>query len=202
MNACLFILLAAANPGEAVVRCSSPGAMYSGVVISQELVLTAKHCGNGHYGQSVQVRFPNGKTITGSWYAQSAAYDGPALIKIPKGNWPVAKIAGRSPVARREKIWAMGYPAGTPQLTRMTGTVAPGGSIGNARMTEFSRGQIPGYSGGPLLNSQGEIVGLASHTNFRQTWHITLPDIARFCHQHGVDPDRSGKTIDHPPEAV
>lgn len=180
----------ASNPGQAVVRIQRGDGrlLASGVVISSELVLTVKHVVEGGFNHDYVIRFQDGKQVTGRPLAQAVAYDGPALIKIPKGVYPIAEIASRSAQAGRDKIWGLGYPSGTPKLTYMVGRVRAGHQIGNAHTVEFDQGQIPGYSGGPLFNRHGQIIGLASHTDFSHTWHITLPTIAAFCYKYGVRP--------------
>lgn len=202
--AVLLAAVIAGNPGDAVVRCQQTGSMYSGTVVRSEsgefFVLTAVHCVRNRPAR-IQVRFQTGRTVTGSFYAMSSATDGPALIKLPVGDYPYAEISRKTVKARTEKVWALGYPQGTLRLNRLTGFVVQGGMLGpgggsgfsigangNAHTVRFSRGQVPGYSGGPLFNSQGQIVGLASCTDFRNTWHITHASIAAFCHRYGIHP--------------
>lgn len=206
MNFALAIVAAvlAGNPGEAVVRCTQPGSAYSGSVVRSDTgefyVLTAIHCVRNRPPR-IEVRFQDGRIVYGSWHAMPPTTDGPALIKLPAGDYPHIDIAPRQVKARTEKVWALGYPSGTKTMNRMTGYVFPGGTLGpgggsgfsmggggDTHTVRFNKGQIPGYSGGPLLNRQGQIVGLASCTDFRSTWHITHSTIAAFCYRYGIRP--------------
>lgn len=197
MNLVLVLAVASFNPGQAVVRCQAPGWMYSGIVIRSgdapdtdlaEYVLTAKHCIQGATRSQVTVRFQNGQEVIGHPADWSGGWDGPALLKIPKKRYPTAVIAGRYVKANVDKVWALGYPQATFKLHYKVGFVTQGTRISGEWMSEFNRAQWPGYSGGPLYNEQGEILGVASCTDFRHTWHISHTDIARLCWKKGIKP--------------
>lgn len=192
-----FLLLAsygfAEHPsGKAVVFIRrDDGVSCSGVVLTRVFVLTAKHCTRGGHNQTYHIRFEDGTNVKGTFVDEGTAYDGAALLRIPDGDWPTADISPTSPVANKDKIWGVGYPGGRPIKNYMVGRVYDGQHIRGARMTGFSQGQIPGYSGGPLFNQHGQIVGIASHVESRhysETYHITLPSIAVFCSWHGIKP--------------
>lgn len=190
-TALAFLILAAVD--DAVVRCQTSHAMYSGTVISRDLVLTAKHCTVGRESDAVEVRFKSGKTLRGRFHSQAKSAEGAALIKIPAGDYPQATIATALPKAKSVSVRCLGYPGGTYQLKERRGHLRPGSGklTGNGSPTHVNELDIPilqGYSGGPVLNPNGEIIGVISSTDDRSSLHVTLADIASVVKPAGIRP--------------
>ena len=97
----------------------------------------------------------------------------PADRRDPSQSLPVARFGDSSRVKVGDPVFAMGSPSGVSQsvtqgIVANTEMIAPGGSM---RLDGESVGELvrwighdavisPGNSGGPLVNAQGEIIGI------------------------------------------
>lgn len=196
LAAFLLVVQTAFGGTDAVVRCTNGTGMYSGSVISRNLVLTAKHCTAGMEGTPVEVRFPGGRVVTGKFVDQVKHSEGPALLRIPEGDYHTLKIAKAMPRGRNVSVTFYGYPQGTFQLSKRSGRIYPasgrlglsgqfGHFNGDTYVNEVSVPAVGGYSGGPVLY-RGQIVGIVSSTDARTSLHITHADVVRFVAKYGI----------------
>jgi serine protease Do len=141
-----------ANP--AVVTIKAGNSTGSGsIVTSDGLVLTNEHVIRGV--NLVSVLLPNGKTYTGQVIAIENRND-LALIRLQTSDrFPTIPLAdAESEVG--QKVFAIGSPYG------LSGTLTTGiiSRIGTNGDLQTDAALNPGNSGGPLLNSHGELIGI------------------------------------------
>jgi putative serine protease PepD len=151
---------------EIVVRSTGSSAEGSGFVYdSSGHIVTNQHVVNG--GESISVKFWNGKTYTAKLVGTDSSTD-LAVIKVnaPASQLFPISLGSSSKAAVGDPVVAIGSPFGLEE-TVTTGIVsALHRSIGS--QSQFS---IPdsiqtdaainhGNSGGPLLNAQGQVIGV------------------------------------------
>ena len=147
----------------------------SGSVIQSDAtksyIITNNHViSNAVSGGTVKVELQNGEKVTATIRGRDIAYD-LAVLQIAKGNLPVMEIGDSSKVVIGDLSIAVGSPLG------LSGTVTSGiisalnrpVTTGNTTSTESYIDAIqtdaavnPGNSGGPLVNGQGQMVGVNS----------------------------------------
>lgn len=143
------------NP--AVVTIYGPTGIGSGMNLRAEgLVLTNKHLVEN--SEHVTVKASTGETYEGRVVDFDIRYD-LALIKLkkPTPKLPVVVLADTANIQAGETVYAIGSPGGR------SGTVTVGKFIGITEhgSLHISSGVLsPGNSGGPLLNTQGEVIGV------------------------------------------
>jgi putative serine protease PepD len=128
-------------------------------------ILTASHVVDG--ASSITVTFQDGKTRTASLVSQDNATD-VAVLKIDPAGLTLhpLKLGSSSSLGVGDQIAAIGDPFGyarsisTGIVSGVDRTVdAPNGfTVAHAIQTDAALN--PGNSGGPLLNSSGEVVGI------------------------------------------
>lgn len=162
-----------ANANRSVVMLKNANAVGSGIILSPDgLVLTNSHVVQGGGQNDWTVRMSDSQELQASVVNPGAGQGGLfrdlALVRINGGNnLPVAKLA-RSQPQEGEEVWAIGAPYARPEvvtrgiLKRLT---TDGIILTSAEVH-------PGNSGGPLLNQQGEVIGINTAVNPR------LPDNA------------------------
>jgi len=119
---------------------------------------------------TVKVELKSGEKVTATIRGRDIAYD-LAVLQISKGNLPVMEVGDSSKVVIGDLSIAVGSPLG------LSGTVTSGiisalnrpVTTGNTTSTESYIDAIqtdaavnPGNSGGPLVNGQGQMVGVNS----------------------------------------
>src|SRR3954464_2004974 len=135
----------------------------SGVIISADgYVVTNNHVVGAH-GREITIALPDKREIKGKVIGTDPATD-IALLKIPAAGLPVIAWGASSQLKVGEGVLAIGSPF---QLSRTVtaGIVSATGraNMGFAEYEDFIQtgGAItPGSSGGPLINSRGELVGI------------------------------------------
>ena len=149
--ACLFILAAcssdsnreqAALDAVVIVYTTAQGSAHgSGVVVGQGLILTAGHVSRG---RETFIAFRDGEIVAGK--EVKMALEGPApdlaLVYAPTGDREAVSVRC-TPVAVGEPLYTVGHPV-VSRWTVIWGKVAPGSS------------------GGPVFDSDGNLVGVAT----------------------------------------
>ena len=124
----------------------------TGFMVDGNYLFTAKHCLNG-LGKSIKM-----EDITAELVYVTDASDGPIVYYVPSENGKKYKsfnVSDRPPPVD-SLVHSIGYPGGNYAVTygKITG--------GNGKNVNYASMRIsPGNSGGPLINENDEIVGIA-----------------------------------------
>ncbi len=178
----------------AVVRVTVPGrgmttSFGSGVLVAvdqqQGMVLTNWHVVSEAAGQ-ITVAFPDG-------------FRSPARVVRTDRDWDLAALSIRRPNAQPvrlatqaprpgEQLTIIGYGSGRYREAygRCTQYVSPGGGL-PFEMVELSTSARQGDSGGPILNSRGELAGVLFGTGLGRTMGSYCGRVYRFLDTVGDD---------------
>ena len=154
--------------GDAVVTITTYSAaedavgLGSGFIVDPSgVIVTCYHVIDGAY--PAVVKLLNGASFQEIWVLGCDSAKDVAVIKVKGRDLPTVKL-GRSDEAEvGERVVAIGNPKG------LENTVSDGLLSGIREMDSFSLLQIsapisPGSSGGPVFNSQGQVIGIAAAT--------------------------------------
>src|SRR6266404_6817968 len=135
----------------------------SGVIISADgYILTNNHVAGD--AEQINVKLADGREFKAKVVGKDSETD-LAVIKIDATNLPFARLGNSDKLEQGEWVIALGSPFGLQQ-TMTAGIVSatgrdlgvPGGQFTNFIQTDASIN--PGNSGGPLVNMEGEVVGI------------------------------------------
>ena len=137
----------------------------SGFIISSDgVVLTNAHVVRG--AERVGVTLGDGRSLVGEVIGRDPLTD-LAVVKLPTNNLPALTLGDSEAIQPGEWAIAIGNPLGLDNTVTagiISGTGRPGGAIGspNSRVNFIQTDAAinPGNSGGPLLNQQGEVIGI------------------------------------------
>lgn len=152
---------AGAKPAEwtdAVVTVFAGQGHGSGFVISDNLILTNQHV----VGESnaVAVKFHNGMQLTGKVIAANSGRD-VALVKVD-ASLPVRLRVARALPSVGTDVFAIGSPLDEAlESTVSKGIVSGLREMNNKRFLQSDVNIRPGNSGGPLVDINGAVVGIA-----------------------------------------
>lgn len=158
LNAALEELLERVRPALAVVMTKRRGAG-AGILLGNGLVLTNAHVAGR--GRNLQVLLENDEAFPAKVVASDKNVD-LALLEIPHNGHAAAVLSEETP-RPGEMVFAFGHPWG--QRNVLTGGVLSAVTRLRGRQGEIPvlRADVqlaPGNSGGPLLNTAGEVIGL------------------------------------------
>jgi serine protease Do len=141
----------------AVVTISAGRSSGSGSIVSPEgLVLTNNHVIRNVRGGVVSVSTNAGKRYTGQVIATDPEND-LALVRLNTSDrFPTVRISNPQNIQVGQRVFAIGSPFG------LSGTLTTGilSRIGRNGDLQTDAALNPGNSGGPLLNSRGELIGV------------------------------------------
>jgi S1-C subfamily serine protease len=159
--------------GPAVVSIRTGQAVGSGSILtSNGLVLTNAHVITSAQSRPVQVTLADGRKFTGKVVGVGNNNLDLALIQLQEAsNLPVVKLA-KSKVEVGQRAFAIGNPFGQFQGTFTTGIVSRVDT--NLGLIQTDAAINPGNSGGPLLNSDGEQVGVNTAIYTRNEGNIGI----------------------------
>jgi serine protease Do len=150
---------------EGVVRVQSWGRGTGAGVIWDDLVLTNHHVvAGGRRGAKVRVVLHDDWTFDAEVVKRSQNLDLALLrLKNAPGDLPDIPVGNSGALRVGELVYAIGHPWG--RLGAVTAGIVSGlgmvrGPGGRARYIQSDVALAPGNSGGPLLNAQGEVVGI------------------------------------------
>ena len=149
-----------------VLLITGPG-WCSGVVVDQKgTVATAYHCVST--GQRSEVWLRDGTRLEGQVFAADPTHD-LALLRVPELAGAVDPLNVREDqIQQGESVYAMGHPyAPVAERKAFTGTLRWSVSAGivsavGERFIQTDAALNPGNSGGPIVDSKGQVVGIAS----------------------------------------
>jgi S1-C subfamily serine protease/thioredoxin-related protein len=140
------------------------------VIANDGYMLTNHHVVNN--ARKVRIRIPKSKrSAEVEIVASDPAVDIALLrIKDPKGLdlKPLSLVAGRA-INRGEPVAVLGFPLGDmvgSGLKLTTGVISATPEAGNENKLVLDAKVNPGNSGGPLLDSQGAVIGIVSAKSF------------------------------------
>ena len=174
-----FIAAAVERTGPAVVRidtASSPGntaqsrdrvlqGTGSGFIINSDgIVLTNAHVVDG--ADRVTVTLNDGRDFTGQVLGEDELTD-VAVVKIEANNLPTVTLGNSEALSPGEWAIAIGNPLGLDNTVTagiISGTGRSSGIVGvpdkRVSFIQTDAAINPGNSGGPLLNQQGQVIGI------------------------------------------
>lgn len=130
------------------------------IVDSRGYILTNDHVVKD--ATSIKVSFQDGRELTGTVVGMDSLTD-LAVVKVDAGNLPVLKLADSDTVRVGDWVLAFGSPFGLEQTMTAGIISAKGRYIGAGTYDNFLQTDAainPGNSGGPLVNLNGEVVGI------------------------------------------
>ena len=147
---------------EGVVQVTAGGGGGSGFVIGADgLVITNEHVVSGE--SNVNVWLTNGRRYPARVLESDAASDLALLQMTGGGRFYAMSVGGGSPVRMGDEVLALGFPVadriGT-DLTVTRGIISSLRTVAGVQMLQTDAAINPGNSGGPLVNIQGEVVGV------------------------------------------
>lgn len=154
----------AQSVGPAVISVRTNQGLGSGVVYDQSgLILTNAHVVEG--AQSITIGMVDGRHFSGKVVGSDTGFD-VAVIKIDGSNLPTAPLGNSSSLQVGQDVVAIGNPFGldhtltTGVISALNRPVSEGQGSYNQPMVQTDAAINPGNSGGPLLDLNGNVIGI------------------------------------------
>ena len=151
------------GPGNAPVHHDGGDAQGSGFVIRADgLIVTNRHVIVS--ARAVQVKLPDGQRLPAKVIGADAATD-IALLKVTTGPLPMLKLGSSANISVGDAVIAIGNPFGLGQTVTAGIVSARGRTLEDDPYIDFLQTDAAinfGNSGGPLLSTDGDVVGVTS----------------------------------------
>ena len=141
------------------------GGLGSGVIVSPDgYILTNHHVIDG--AEDITVELSDRRTFTATVVGSDAPSD-LAVLRIEGGNFPALPLGNSDQVRVGDVVLAVGTPMGVGQTVTMGIISAKGRAtgLGDGSFEDFLQTDAPintGNSGGALVNTRGELIGINS----------------------------------------
>jgi S1-C subfamily serine protease len=145
----------------AIVSIETSGGRGSGFFAAPRTLITNAHVVAGNV--SVTVKLPSGQTLPGRVETTSDAYD-LAVVRvdgIPPSH-PVLPLGSVETVRPGQEVIAIGLAMGVFQNTVTRGIISAVRRSGSTVVLQTDAAINPGNSGGPLLNRNGQVIGITT----------------------------------------
>lgn len=139
-----------------------PLAMGSGFVIKEGIVATNLHVIEGASRGYAKLADRKEKLNIAGRVAVDTARD-IALLAVDDIKAPALRIGDSTQLAVGDEVYAVGNPRGL-EGTFSAGIISSVRKVGNDSLLQITAPISPGSSGGPVLNSKGEVIGVAVAT--------------------------------------
>ena len=163
------------GPGMPQMHPQPMQGMGSGFIVSPDgYIVTNAHVVDG--ASEVTVKLTDRREFTAKVIGTDKRTD-IALIKIDAKNLPSLDLAARPDVKRGEWVIAIGSPFGFENSVSAGVVSGVHRALPNGQMVPFIQTDVavnPGNSGGPLLNSSGQVVGVNSQIYSRSGGYMGL----------------------------
>jgi S1-C subfamily serine protease len=167
------------------VEESGSGVMIQGEVGKNVYVITNNHVITGSKPEQITVSLSDGRVFrpTQVWTDPESDV---AILRVEQGGLPTAAFGDSDKVRVGQWVVAIGSPFGLNQSVthgiisaRERGQISLGGAIRIKDFLQTDAAINPGSSGGPLLNLDGEVIGIntaiASHSNSNSGVAFSIP---------------------------
>jgi len=141
----------------------------SGIVIdTRGYVVTSNHVLDGAPGIEVEIIFPDGRRLPADVIGRDAPSDVAVVrLRVPPSDLSAARFGDSDSAEIGEWVLAVGSPLGLEQtitagIISGRGPLEGGDGIAAQVYLQTDAKVNPGNSGGPLVNLDGEVVGLAA----------------------------------------
>jgi len=146
---------------DGVVQVETPDGRGTGFFVSSDTLLTNVHVVGRH--QSVAIRRASGTVATARVATRAPAVDVAILkLDVPNRTQVVLPLGSARAARVGQDVIAIGSALGTLQNTVTRGIVSAVRQSGQAVLVQTDAAVNPGNSGGPLLNRQGEVIGITT----------------------------------------
>ena len=139
-----------------------PLSLGSGFFVREDIVATNLHVVEGAAGGYAKIVGKKQKYDISGYVAIDERWD-LILLKIKDANAPALSLGDSTKIAVGDEIFAVGNPKGL-EGTFSKGIVSAIRKIEEDTLLQITAPISPGSSGGPVLNAQGEVVGVAVAT--------------------------------------
>jgi serine protease Do len=160
------VMAVAQSVGPAVVSVRTNQGLGSGVIYdSSGLILTNAHVVDG--AQSITIGMVDGRHFTGKVVGSDNGFD-VAVIDIDGSSLPTAPLGNASALQVGQDVVAIGNPFGfdhtltTGVISALNRPVSEGQGSYNQPMVQTDAAINPGNSGGPLLDLNGQVIGITT----------------------------------------
>jgi len=131
----------------------------SGFIIAKNRVLTNYHVIDGL--SEAYARFADGRTVSVQGVVTADKSQDIAVLEVPTSGRPSLPLGDDIALREGDPVLALGAPRGL-ELTLTNGIVSAFRKSGGQFLIQNTAPIAPGSSGGPLLNSSGQAIGITS----------------------------------------